>query len=134
MSITAFKLPVAAILLCSAVNACTSDTNIVPHNGSFVVLNSNAMSDVEIHKMVKVAEDARVTYGMNTTKLARYVQHKFFYLYEKADCHCFVNIGEVKGSLVAKLHFIYLKSDTQDDLHILCFETTCGPDSVRVYI
>lgn len=123
MSITTIAAT-TLIIACLTIN--TNADVAVPYRDSFKVLRSNAMNEVQTLQMIKHAEDARNAHGTDLTSIAVFLQGKFYELYKRGDCHCFVNIGEIRGGLVAIPHFIYLKSDTQDNLHILCFETTCG--------
>lgn len=100
-------------------SVCFSAVETKPYKDSFDVVQSHTMSHLEILDTVYDAEQARILHRNNLTAISKHMQSKFTLRYDKTT-HCIVNIGEISGTIWALPHFIYLKSDTNDNMYILC--------------
>lgn len=103
-------------------NVVFSAVEVKPYRDSFDVLQSNAMTHSHILETIYDAEQARILHGRNLTAVSSYVRSKFESRYNY-DANCFANIGPISGGFYANPYFIYLKSDTADNMHIVCFKT-----------
>lgn len=104
-----------------------------PYRDSFDVVQSRNFTDTQILETIYNAEQARILHGTNLTKIADYMITKSNYRFGH-DNNCFVNIGEISGGFYAVPNYIYLKSDTGDNMYIICFKTLSSPFPSRVLI
>lgn len=95
---------------------------ILPYKDSFEVLQSQGFSHTGTLQIIFDAEQARLQHGSNLTKIAYDLRDRLSERHDH-DWHCFVNIGEMRGSFFAKPNYIYLRSDSGDNMHIVCFKT-----------
>lgn len=102
-------------------NVVFSTADIKPYRDSFDILKSQNMTFFDSLDTVYDAEQARVKHLTNLTAISRYMREKFerFGPYP----NCFANTGAIIGEFYATPQFIYLKSDTTDNMHIVCYKT-----------
>lgn len=107
--------------------------DLQPYKDSFEVVKSKGFSHVDLLQVTYDAEKARKDHGMDLSKIANSVRYQLS-LRHGYDWHCFVNIGETRCSFFAKPSYVYLKSDSGDNMHIVCFKTPWVdvPGTVRV--
>lgn len=106
------------------------------YNDSFDVLQSHAMTHLKIFETINDAEQARIQHSTDFTKISEYMRVKFAARYRN-DANCFTNIGPISGGFWANPYFIYLKSVTGDNMHIVCFKSpfsVCNADQIYFLI
>lgn len=106
------------------------------NDDSFNVLKSHAMTQLEILDTINDAEEARIQHSKDFTKISEYMRVKFAARYRN-DANCFTNIGPISGGFWANPYFIYLKSVTEDNMHIVCFKSpysVCNADQIYFLI
>lgn len=112
------------------------DMNPTSHKESFNVLDHRSMTLEEQMEIIHHAEEARWRYGTNLTRLSEHVYLYFVRLYGD-DGNCFANIGEIHGVFWTNPYFIYLKSNTSDDMHIVCYKARhreCSSVQYKIFL
>lgn len=135
MLVKVFSLIVVTFVLWMTVSnkVVNSAVDVKPYRDSFDVLRSMAMPHLEILGTIYDAEQARIQHGRNLTAVSIYMQGKFLSRYGH-DANCFANIGAMSGRFWASPYFIYLKSDTSDNMHIVCYKSRYDVVSGTQYI
>lgn len=100
-----------------------TEAKIQPYSDSFDVVKSLGFAHTATLEALYDAEQARVHHGANLTEVTDYIRRKFDSRLGY-DWHCFGSVGEIGSSFWARFSYIYLKSDTADDMNILCMRTT----------
>lgn len=112
-----------ALLMMTITNQLVFSAVVVkPYRDSFDVIDSYYMSHSEILGTIYDAEQARIQHGPNLSSIANKMRLKMNSRYTD-DFHCFASIDPISGALWAKPHFVYLKSDSGDNMHIVCFKS-----------
>lgn len=103
-------------------NSIFTAAKIQPYHGNFDVFMSAYFSDAETLDAIDYAGQARMLHGTNLTKVAEHMRGK---LYSRCigDWHCYASFGEIRGSFRPRRAYIYLRSDTADEMHIFCLQT-----------
>lgn len=113
-------------------NAVLSAVDVQPFKDSFYVLQSHEMSHTSILQTIYDAEQARLLYGDNLTEIGLHMNTEFRIRYGY-DSNCFVQIDQIRGTFWAKPYFIYLKSDSSDNMHIICYKTcSCSVPPIKI--
>lgn len=94
---------------------------IQPYRDSFDVVKSQGFNRTGILLAISDAEQAKTLHGTNLTKVAEYMSEHLEITYRDLIYWiCVVNLGEVSSRFFSFSLYIYLKSDTADNMHILC--------------
>lgn len=104
-------------------NAIFTAAKILPYRDSFDVVQSEGFDRAGILLAISDAEQARISHGTNLTKVADSMRENFDVRYGY-DWHCFGSIGQIRSSFWSLNVYIYLKSDTADNMYILCLQST----------
>lgn len=103
-------------------NFVNSALEIKSYPNSFEILDFNSIGPTERQEIINDAEQARIQHGTNLTKIADYMRGKFA-TKKGHNGNCFVNAGRIRASFYSTPYFIYMKSNTSDDMHIVCYRT-----------
>lgn len=99
---------------------CKSTDRVQPRKDSFVVHFEKNYTLTEQLEFVHYAEEARSKYGNNLTGIAGEMGKKVNKVMGLRDSYCIVQTQPIHARYATDQKMIYLKTDTADNLRILC--------------
>lgn len=111
---------IIVIFLGSTIIYCKSSDRVQPRRDSFVVHFEKNFTLTEQLEFVHYAEAARNKYGTNLTSIASDIGKKVNKVMGLRDSYCVVQTQPIHARYATDSKMIYLKTDTADNLRILC--------------
>lgn len=124
MLIKVFTLTLLSFVLWITVNnaAVFTAAKDQPYRDSFNVIKSQGFNHTSTLEFIYDAEQARIKHRTNLTLIADDLGTTMCQKFT-CDWNCFVNTGKINSKFYTLQFYMYVKSDTTDNMYILCFKT-----------